>query len=204
MRIRASNPVESVQNKAEDTSDVFAKLAKERILFLFEDIDASVATWMAATLLLLDIQDPHAEITLYVNSGGGSVENGLMTIYDTMQSIQAPIKTVCIGEACSSAAVILLAGTKGRRYAYPSSRMMIHNIRIDEMSGSQKEIEEQSKRIKSLNEAMIKIIAKHTGQTVRKVKKDCEKDKYFTCEEAIKYGIIDHVIPSTKTPNIPA
>jgi ATP-dependent Clp protease protease subunit len=127
-----------------------------------------------------------------------------MTIYDTMQYISSPIKTICIGEAYSSAAVILTAGTKGRRWAYPSSRMMIHNIWTEEMSGTQKEIEEKSKQIKIVNDAMIKIISKHTGQTIRRVKKDCEKDKYFTCEEAMKYGLVDHIIVSSKSDNNPA
>lgn len=198
MKIRASSAEAVNVIRADESNDVFAKLAKERIIFLFEEIDASVATWVAATLLLLDHQDSDAEITLYINSGGGSVENGLMTIYDTMQYIRSPIKTICIGEAYSSAAVILTAGTKGRRYAYPSSRMMIHNIWTDEMSGTQKEIEEKSKQIKIVNDSMIKIIAKHTGQTIRRVKRDCEKDKFFTCEEAIKYGLIDHAIVSNK------
>lgn len=183
-----------------ESCGVFSRLVKERILFLSEEIDAEVATSTAATLLLLDLSNPEEEITLYINSNGGSVPDGLLTIYDTLQFVRAPIKTVCIGQAYSSAAIILSAGTKGRRFAYPNSKIMIHGMQIEDMSGTEKEIQEEAKRIRKENKILHEIIANHTGQSVKKVQKDCEKDKYFSPTEAIKYGLIDHVIESAKKP----
>lgn len=177
----------------EQPKDIFNLLLNKRSIFLMEEIDAAVATKIAATILWLDSIDSQSEITFYINSIGGSVSNGLFTIYDTMQMVKSPIKTVCIGEAYSSAAIILSSGSNGLRFAYPNSLIMIHNLQIEEMSGTQKEIEEESKRLKKINNDIIQIISKHTGQAVRKVKKDCEKDKYFSPQEAIKYGIIDGI-----------
>lgn len=180
--------------------DVFSRLVTERIVFLSQEIDAEVATEKAATLLLLDKLDPSKEITLYINSSGGFVQDGLLTIYDTLQLISAPVRTICMGEAYSSAAVLLAAGSKGKRMAYPSARIMIHNIQVEEMSGTQKQIEEESKRIKDLNHTLMQIICRHTGQPLRKVRRDCEKDKYFTPQEAIRYGLIDSIVtPSVVT-----
>ena len=178
--------------------DIFSRLAQERIIFLYEEIDASIATSISATMMLMDIDDSVKPITLYINSRGGTIEDGLLTIYDTLQYIKSPVKTVCIGEAYSSAAVILSAGTKGFRFAYPNARIMIHNIQIEEMSGTQKEIQDEAKRTKELNSTMMKITAKHTGQVLKKVSRDCNKDKYFTAEAAVKYGLIDHVIIPAK------
>lgn len=178
--------------------DVFTRLVSERVMFISQEIDCEMATEKAATLLLLNRLDPTKEITLYINSIGGSVTDGLLTIYDTFQHIEAPIRTICIGEAYSSAAVLLMAGTKGLRSAYPSARIMIHNIQVQEMSGNQKQIEDESKRIKALNQTLMEIISRHTGQSLRKVRHDCADDKYFTPEEAIKYGLIDSVIVSAK------
>lgn len=199
MRIKCNVGDQNYSN--EPNLDIYSRLVKERVLFLYEEIDTSVATNMAATLLLLDLQNSEKEITLYINSNGGCVPNGLLTIYDTIQHIKSPIKTVCIGEAYSSAALLLASGTPGKRYAYPSSRIMIHNIQVEEMSGTQKEIQEEAKRIKNLNQTLMQIIASHTGQPLRKIKKDCDRDKYFTPEQAIKYGLIDYILdPSKKLP----
>lgn len=184
-----------------DYVDVFSRLVSERIVFLSEDIDADVATETAAMLLWLNKQDSKKEITFYINSVGGSVGDGLLTIYDTMQLIEAPIKTICIGEAYSSGAVLLAAGSPGLRFAYPSARLMIHSIQVSEMSGTQQEIQEETKRIKKLNYTLMEIIARHTGQPLRKIKKDCVKDKYLTPSEAMKYGIIDKIVNPSK--NIP-
>lgn len=190
--------VEPQETPNSQHKDVFSRLALERTLFLAQEIDAEVATSLVANLFWLDKQDPEKEITLYINSIGGSVSDGLLTIYDTLQFIQAPIRTICIGEAYSSAAVLLASGSHGARFAYPSARIMLHMIQVSEMSGTQKEIEEESKRIKELNDQLMKIIARHSGQSLRKVKRDCEKDRYFTPEEAIKYGIIDGIIKPAK------
>lgn len=178
--------------------DVYSKLIEERIIFLKDEIDAEVATKISATLFWLNSKSGTEEITLYINSPGGTVSDGLFTIYDTLQFIEAPVRTICIGEASSSAAVILAAGSKGLRFAYSSARIMIHNIQVSEMSGSQTEIEKESKRIKELNQTLIQTIARHTGQPLRKVKRDCTHDKYLTAEEAVKYGIIDSIIQPKK------
>lgn len=182
----------------DDNQNVFSKLVTERIVFLAQEIDADVATEKAAILLWLNKLDSTKEITLYINSIGGSCQDGLLTIYDTLQFIEAPVKTICIGEAYSSAAVLLAAGSKGKRYAYPSARIMIHNIQVEEMSGTHKEIQEESKRIKELNQTLMEIIARHTGQSLRKVRRDCCTDKYFTPQQAIKYGLIDDIINPSK------
>lgn len=183
---------------ANTAGDVYSKLVEERIIFLKDEIDATVATKISATLFWLNSQSQTEEIILYINSPGGTVSDGLFTIYDTLQFIKAPVKTICIGEASSSAAVILAAGSKGRRFAYPSARIMIHNIQVSEMSGSQTEIEKESKRIKELNDNLIQTIARHTGQLLRKVKRDCINDKYLTAEQAVAYGIIDGIIQPNK------
>ena len=179
-------------------SDVFFKLLEDRVLFLCKEIDVDLATNIVANLLYLNKKSTKKEITLYINSNGGTVPDGLFTIHDTIQCIEAPVKTICIGEALSSAAVILASGTKGRRFAYPSSRMMIHNMVINDMFGTKREIEEESKRINDINNLMLQIIAVHTGQNIEKVAKDCECDTYFTPEEAIKYGLIDHIMMPAK------
>ncbi len=198
MRLKCNVGEGLAATTVEPILDIYSRLIKERVLFLYEEIDTSVATNMAATLLFLDFQDSEKEITLYINSNGGDVPNGLLTIYDTMQYIKAPVKTVCIGEAYSSAAVLLAGGTPGRRFAYSNSRIMIHSLQIGEMSGTEKEIQKEAKRIKELNQRLMKLIATHTGQSLRKVKRDCDKDKYFTPEQALKYGLIDYILEPSK------
>lgn len=175
------------------------RLVDDRIILLSGEITSDVATEKVAQLLWLNQRDPNAEITMYINSTGGYILDGLLTVYDTMQYIKAPIKTIVIGVAYSSAAILLAAGTKGSRFAYPSARLLVHGIQIDEMAGTtQKEIEEEVKRMKQLNKFLMQIIARHTGQTLRKVTKDCATDKYFTAEEAIKYGLVDNIVSSSK------
>lgn len=192
-----------IDNTDEEKSiDIFSSLMKERILFLSEEIDAAVATSTAASLLFLDLQSQE-EITLYINSIGGTISDGLLTIHDTLQYIKSPVKTICIGEAYSSAAVILASGTKGRRFAFPNSKIMIHNLQVDEMFGTQKEIEDESKRLKELNQVLLTLIANHTKQPLKKIKRDCLKDKYFTPQEAIKYGLIDGIVEPSKGISVP-
>lgn len=198
MAYRCMFPIAASEKSTEIYQDVFSRLITERIVFLSQEIDAEVATEKAATLLLLNKLDATKEITLYINSSGGFVQDGLLTIYDTLQLISAPVRTICMGEAYSSAAIILAAGSKGRRMAYPSARIMIHNLQVEEMSGTQKQIEEESRRIKDLNHTLMQIISQHTGQPLKKVRRDCEKDKYFTPQEAIKYGLIDGIVTPLK------
>lgn len=185
-----------------DIETIYAKLAEERILFLSEEIDASVATTLSAHLLWLDSQNKN-EITLYINSCGGTVNDGLLTIYDTMQHITAPIKTICIGEAFSAAAIILSSGAVGSRCALPHAKIMIHAIQVSDLGGSQDELEKEAKRLKKVNTSLMEIIARHTGQSLTKIKRDCKHDKYMTAAEALEYGLIDVIItPKKKIPKL--
>lgn len=203
MRYKCMGPVSIGKNEdGEPAVDVFSSLMKKRTLFLGADIDGAMATSLTASLLLLDASSQE-EITLYINSNGGDISNGLLTIHDAIQYIKSPVKTVCIGEAYSSAAVILASGTKGRRFAFPNSKIMIHNLHVDELSGTQKEIEDETKRCKELNHVLMKLISSHTKQSLKKVKRDCLKDKYFSPEEAIKYGLIDGIVESSKNISSP-
>ncbi len=180
--------------------DVFSRLVKERVVFLAEEITAEVGTTVAATLLFLDKQNSTKDISLYINSPGGSVCDGLYTIYDTMQFIKSPIRTVNIGEAYSAAAVILAAGSKGKRAAYANSNTMIHQVQIHgDFSGPASDMEEESKRVKLLNNRIMATIARHTGQQLSKVKSDCLEDFYLTAEEALEYGLIDSIIKPAKS-----
>ncbi len=178
--------------------DVFSRLVKDRIVFLAEEITADVGTTISATLLFLDSQNSNKDISLYINSPGGSVCDGLYTIYDTMQFIKSPIRTVNIGESYSAAAVLLAAGTKGKRLAFANSNTMIHQVQVGDLSGPASEIEEESKRVKLLNTRIMTTIARHTGQTLNKVKSDCLEDFYLTAEEALEYGLIDTIIKPHK------
>ena len=178
--------------------DIYSRLVKDRIIFLAEEVTADTATIISATLLFLDHQNHDKDISLYINSPGGTVHDGLFTIYDTMQFIKAPVKTVCIGEAYSAAAVILCAGEKGKRGAFPNANIMIHQVQIHELDGSGSQIEKESKRIKKLNDKIFTTIARHTGNSVTKVKRDCEEDFFLTSEEALEYGLIDAIVQPQK------
>lgn len=177
---------------------IYSQLIEERILYLCTPIEAISASTLSAYLISLSRTDPEKEITIYINSPGGDIIDGLITIYDTMQAIPTPIKTICIGEAFSSAAVILSAGSKGKRYAYQNARIMIHSIQTEVAYSSQQEFEKEFKRTKKLNDWLLETVARHTGQTLRKIRKDCKEDKFMTAEEALKYGIIDEIIAPLK------
>ncbi len=199
-RINFMNPtIYETTTDGEVVYDIYSRLIKERILFLSEEIDANIATMLTATLFWLDSQDSTQEIEIYINSPGGTVSDGLLTIYDTFQVIKSPIKTICIGEAYSGAAVILAAGTHGKRLAYPNAKIMIHPIQVSEISGSQPEIEKEAKRIRKLNTSVIELIARHTGKSLKRVKKDCQTEKFMNADEALEYGIIDDIVKPNKT-----
>lgn len=198
MECRCGQPYPNKDVENNGSFDVISRLVKDRILFLTDEVEIGVATELVAALLYLDLQNPDKEITIYINSQGGDTQSGLLTIYDTMQFIKSPVKTICIGEAYSSAAVLLASGTKGLRFAAPNSKIMIHSLQLGNLSGTQQEIEEETKLCKKLNDTVMKIIASHTGQNIKKVKRDCLKDKYFTAEEAIKYGLIDGIVVGKK------
>ncbi|MBI3299334.1 MAG: ATP-dependent Clp protease proteolytic subunit [Elusimicrobia bacterium] len=182
--------------------DIYSRLLKDRIIFVggYEgEVTTDSANLLIAQLLYLDSEDGEKDINLYINSPGGMVTAGL-AVYDTMQYVKAPITTICIGMAMSFGAVLLAAGTKGRRYALPEARIMIHQPLImgGGISGQATDIEIEAREMSLTKKILNEILAKHSGQTVEKVTKDCERNFYLSAEEAKTYGLIDEVIASTK------
>lgn len=182
--------------------DIFSRLLKDRIIFVggYEGtVTTDSANLIIAQLLYLEADDPEKEINLYINSPGGMVSAGL-AVYDTMQYIRCPITTICMGMAMSFGAVLLCAGTKGKRFALPHSRIMIHQPLISGggISGQATEIEIEAKEIVDTKRRLNEIIAKHTGQTVERIARDSERNFYLSAEEAKAYGIIDEVIVRKK------
>ncbi len=172
--------------------DIYSRLLKERIIFLGEPIDDAVANILIAQLLFLDAENNKADIKIYVNSPGGSVTSAL-ALYDTMQHIKADVATICLGQAASAAAVLLAAGAKGKRYALPNARIMIHQV-MGGVEGQQKDIEIQAKEILRIKNQINQILSKHTGQPVKKIDADTDRDFWMIGEDAKKYGIIDKII----------
>ncbi|HAH08206.1 MAG TPA: ATP-dependent Clp protease proteolytic subunit [Elusimicrobia bacterium] len=182
--------------------DIYSRLLKDRIIFVggYEgEVTTDSANILIAQLLYLDSEESSKDINLYINSPGGLVTAGL-AVYDTMQYIKAPITTICIGMAMSFGAVLLAAGTKGRRFALPQARVMIHQPLISGggISGQATDIEVEAREMSKTKKILCEIIAKHTGQTPEKVEKDSERNFYLSAEEAKAYGIVDEVIASTK------
>ncbi len=176
--------------------DIFSRLLEDRIIFLAGPITDAMANLIIAQILLLASKDPKKEIKLYINSPGGSVTAGL-AIYDTMQYVQCPVSTVCIGMAGSMAAVLLAAGEKGKRFALPNSEILLHQV-AGGVTGEAVEIEITAKQIMKLRDKLNKILAKHTGQPLRKIEKDTDRDFYLSAYEAKDYGLIDKVIEPKK------
>jgi len=176
--------------------DPYSKLFEECIVFLGVQIDDASADDVMAQLLCLESMDPDRDISIYINSPGGSY-TAMTAIYDTMQFVKPQITTVCLGQAASAAAVLLGAGTPGKRYALPNSRVLIHQP-YTEGGGQGTDIEIQAKELLRMRTAMEAILAKHTGRDPEQVKKDIERDKILTADEAVEYGIVDSVIPSRK------
>ena len=181
--------------RGERAFDIYSRLLKERIIFLGEPIEDHVANLVIAQLLFLESEDQEKDIMLYVNSPGGIVTAGL-AIYDTMQYLKAPIMTICIGQAASMGAVLLAAGTRGKRYALPNSRIMIHQGSAG-FRGNTPDIEIQVREVLHLTDRLMHILADHTGQDFEKVKKDADRDYFMSSEEAKAYGIIDAVFEPT-------
>jgi len=171
---------------------IFSRLLKDRIVFLGGEIDHFMANIIIAQLLFLESEDPDKDIFIYINSMGGAVTAGL-AIYDTMQYIRCPINTICIGQASSMAAVLLSAGTKGKRSSLPHSRILLHQP-LGGFSGQATDIDIQAREILLLKDQIIQILAKHCGQSKDKVKKDTDRNFYIGPHEAKEYGVIDHVI----------
>ena len=177
--------------RGERAFDIYSRLLKERIIFLGEPIEDHIANLVIAQLLFLESEDPTKDISLYVNSPGGVVTSGL-AIYDTMQYLKAPVSTICIGQAASMASVLLAAGAKGKRFALPNSRIMIHQGSAG-FRGNTPDVEIQMKEVMHLTERLNKILALHTGQPADKVKADSDRDFYMGADEAKEYGLIDEV-----------
>src|SRR6266436_6120566 len=171
--------------------DIYSRLLRERIIFLGDAIEDHLANLVIAQLLFLESEDPEKDISLYINSPGGQVTSGL-AIYDTMQYLRAPVSTICIGMAASMAAVLLAAGAKGKRYALPNSRIMIHQG-SGGFRGNTPDVLIQVKELETLVDKLTKIMAFHTGQPVEKIKQNSERDRFMSAEEAKDYGIIDDV-----------
>jgi ATP-dependent Clp protease protease subunit len=181
-------------NRGERSYDIYSRLLKDRIIFLGTGIDDYVANLVVAQLLFLEADDPSQDIYLYINSPGGMVTAGL-AIYDTMQYVKPDIQTICIGQAASMGSLLLGAGTKGKRYALPNSRIMIHQP-SGGFSGQQTDIEIQSREIKKLRDRLEEIMSKHTGKSKEQVKLDSDRDNFMSAVDAKEYGIVDEVITS--------
>jgi ATP-dependent Clp protease, protease subunit len=180
-------------NRGERAYDIYSRLLKDHIIFIGTPIDDHVANLVTAQLLFLQSEDPEHDIALYINSPGGSISAG-MAIYDTMQFVKPDVTTYCIGQSASIAAVLLAAGAAKKRYALPNSRVLIHQPWMSGLSGQATDIDIHAKEILRTREALNKLLAHHTGQTVEKVEKDVERDFIMTAEQAKAYGIVDEII----------
>ncbi|MFH1193602.1 MAG: ATP-dependent Clp endopeptidase proteolytic subunit ClpP [bacterium] len=172
--------------------DIYSRLLKDRIIFLGSPVDDGVANTVIAQLLFLESQDKNADIKLYINSPGGSVTAG-MAIYDTMQYIKPDVSTICIGMAASMASFLLASGAKGKRLVLPNSEVMIHQV-MGGVEGQATDIKIRAERILKIKDNLNKLLAKHTGQSLKKVEADTERDYFMSAEEAVKYGIADKMI----------
>lgn len=178
--------------RGERAYDIFSRLLRERIIFIGSAIEDSVASLVIAQLLFLEAEDPEKDIFIYLNTPGGYVSSGL-AIYDTMQYVRPDVSTICMGQASSMGALLLAAGTKGKRSALPHARVMIHQP-LGGAQGQATDIEIQTREILTLRERLNEILAKHTGQTLEKIAIDTERNFYMSSEEAKKYGIIDDIL----------
>jgi ATP-dependent Clp protease protease subunit len=179
-------------NMGERAYDIYSRLLKDRIIMLGTPIDDDVANVIVAQLLFLESQDKEKDIKLYINSPGGSVTAGL-AIYDTMQLIKPDVSTICIGMAASMGAVLLAGGAKGKRFALPNSEVMIHQV-LGGFQGQATDIKIHAERILDTKETLNKILSKHTGQALKTIEADTERDNFMEAKEAMKYGLVDKVI----------
>ena len=182
--------------KGERAFDIYSRLLKERIIFLVGPVDEVMSSLVCAQLLFLESEDPEKEISLYINSPGGVVSDGL-AIYDTMQFIQCPVSTLCFGQAASMGSFLLAAGDKGKRYSLPNSRIMVHQPSAG-FQGQATDIQIHAKEILSFKERLNKIYSKHTGKSVKEISQALERDKFMTPEDAKDFGLIDSVVEKRK------
>lgn len=181
----------------ERSYDIFSRLLKDRIIFVDGEINDTTADLVVAQILFLESENPDKDISIYINSPGGSVTAGL-AIYDTMQYVKCPVQTICLGQAASMGAFLLAGGSKGKRYALPSSRVMIHQP-WGGVEGQESDISVQAREIQRLKELTIQHFSEHTGKSADVVAADMERDFYMTAQDALNYGIVDHVMDRRKT-----
>lgn len=184
-------------NRGERAYDIYSRLLKDRIIFIGTAIDDHVANLAIAQLLFLESEDPDKDINIYINSPGGSIYSG-MAIYDTLQYIRPDVSTICVGMAASMGAVLLAAGTKGKRFALPHSRVMVHQP-LGGTHGQATDIEIHAREIIRVRESLNKVLAKHTNQSEEKIAKDSDRDFFMSAESAREYGIIDKVLVKRQT-----
>jgi len=182
--------------RGERSMDIFSRLLVDRIIFIGTPINDTVASLVTAQLLFLESQDPEKDINIYVNSPGGSVTAGL-AIYDTMQFVKPDISTTCVGQAASMGAVLLAAGTAGKRFSLPNGRVMIHQP-LGGMQGQASDIEIQAKEMLRIKKRLNEILSLHTGKTYDEIEKDSDRDYFLTAEEAMKYNLIDEVVENKR------
>jgi ATP-dependent Clp protease protease subunit len=185
-------------SRGERAYDIYSRLLKERIIFLGSPIDDDLANLVVAQMLFLEAEDPDKDITLYINSPGGMVTAGL-AIYDTMQYIKPNIMTLCMGQASSMAALLLAAGTKGKRYALPHSRILIHQP-LGGAQGQATDVDIQAREILRLREELNKVLSDHTGQSIERISRDTDRDFFMGGGQAVEYGLIDEVIAKRPVP----
>ncbi|HTW87794.1 MAG TPA: ATP-dependent Clp endopeptidase proteolytic subunit ClpP [Candidatus Binataceae bacterium] len=184
--------------RGERSYDIYSRLLKDRIIFVGGPVGDDLANLVTAQLLFLESEDPEKEISMYINSPGGSVTAGL-AIYDTMQFVKPPVSTLCVGQAASMGAVLLTAGAKGRRYALPHARMMIHQL-SGGFEGQAADIDIQAREALRLREVLNDILAHHTSQNIKRVERDTDRDTFMTPSQAVEYGLIDEVIVGRISP----
>lgn len=180
----------------ERSYDIYSRLLKDRIIFIDGEIDDSTASLVVAQLLFLEAEDPDADINIYINSPGGMVTAGL-AIYDTMNYVKPEISTICVGQAASMGALLLSSGTKGKRFALPSAEIMIHQP-LGGAQGQASDIKIQADLIQKTKKRLNKILANNTGQTIKKIEQDTDRDKFMFSEEAVSYGLIDNILTGNK------
>ncbi len=178
--------------RGERSYDIYSRLLKDRIVFMGGTVSDDLANLVTAQLLFLESEDPEREINMYINSPGGSVTAGL-AIYDTMQFVKPPVSTLCVGQASSMGALLLAAGAKGRRYSLPHSRILIHQV-SGGFEGQASDIEIHAREALRLREILNEILSRHTGQNIKKVEKDTDRDNFMSAAQAVEYGLIDEVI----------
>jgi len=180
-------------SRGERAYDIYSRLLKDNVIFLGQPIDDNIANLIIAQLLFLEAENPEKDISIYINSPGGSITSGL-AIYDTMQYVKPDIQTICLGQAASMAAVLLAAGQKGKRYALPNSRVLIHQPWLQGLGGQASDIDIHAKDILRQRQRLNEILANHTGQPIEKITRDTDRDYILQAQEATDYGIVDQVI----------